>query len=169
MNLLPATVAGPDLLVHGQRLPVPPGVVPGSDGTELTVGIRPEYLALMVADRAGPIGRDTGALHGGLAILQNLGTAPPVPLQADGVGVAGTAREGDEPPVGARARAVPTPAGCCSTARTARYSTNRHRRPTAESGPGGVGRAAISATRTGPLRLRVGPDLVALGSEGPAA
>ena len=60
MNLLPATVAGPDLLVHGQRLPVPPGVVPGSDGTELTVGIRPEYLDLMVADRAGPIGRDTG-------------------------------------------------------------------------------------------------------------
>src|SRR5262249_13041832 len=100
MNLLPATVAGPDLLVHGQRLPAPPGVVPGRDGTELTVGIRREYLALMVADRAGPIGRDTGALHGVLAIVQNLGTASLVTLQADGFAVAATVPEGDEPPVG---------------------------------------------------------------------
>jgi multiple sugar transport system ATP-binding protein len=118
MNLLPVTVSGPDLLVHGQRLPAPPGSALG-DGGQLTLGIRPEYLDLSVAaaldDTAGAAvsggaGRPDGdGLHGVVAIVENLGTASLVTLEADGFTLAATVPEGEEPPLGATARVTPRP------------------------------------------------------------
>ncbi len=118
MNLLPATVSGPDLLVHGQRLPAPPGAALG-DGDRLTLGIRPEYLDVSVtAARGGAAGADRpdgtdgpgeGGLHGVVAIVENLGTASLVTLEADGFTLAATVPEGEEPPVGATVWVTPRP------------------------------------------------------------
>jgi multiple sugar transport system ATP-binding protein len=113
MNLLPATVSGPDLLVHGQRLPTPPGTALAADGDRLTLGIRPEYLDVSVAaalDGAdGADGPDTGSLRGVVAIVENLGTASLVTLEADGFTLAATVPEGEEPPVGATVWVTPRP------------------------------------------------------------
>jgi len=100
MNLLPATVAGPDLVVHGQRLPAPAGA--GGGGGDLTVGIRPEYLDLL------PSTVD-GALTGVVAIVETLGTASLVTVEADGFTIAATVPEGDEPAVGTQAWLRPRP------------------------------------------------------------
>jgi multiple sugar transport system ATP-binding protein len=110
MNLLPATVCGPDLLVHGQRLPAPPGAALG-DGARLTLGIRPEYLDVSVAAPAGADAEGAGAagLHGVVAIVENLGTASLVTLEADGFTLAATVPEGEEPPIGATAWVTPRP------------------------------------------------------------
>lgn len=65
MNFLPAEVDGDALRVAGQRLPRPPGrrLPPGP----LTVGVRPEYLALAAAQAPG-------ALPCTVAQVQDIGT-----------------------------------------------------------------------------------------------
>ena len=111
MNLLPGTISGQDLLVHGQRLAVLAGFVMGSQGLPVTVGIRPEYLDL-AASGAGadvPPEHGDGALRGVVAIVENLGTASLVTLEADGFSVAATVPEGEEPAVGAQAWVWPRP------------------------------------------------------------
>jgi multiple sugar transport system ATP-binding protein len=111
MNLLPGTVAGTDLLVHGQRLAVPSGFVMGGPDAVFTVGIRPEYLDLTrSAPGAGvPGGHGGGALRGVVATVENLGTASLVTLEADGFTVAATVPEGEEPAVGTEAWVRPRP------------------------------------------------------------
>ncbi len=109
MNLLPGTISGPDLLVHGQRLAVPPGSP--VDSRPVTVGIRPEYLDLSVShsDADAPQEHGDGALRGVVAIVENLGTASLVTLEAEGFSVAATVPEGEEPAVGTEAWVRPRP------------------------------------------------------------
>jgi multiple sugar transport system ATP-binding protein len=110
MNLLPGTVSGRDLLVHGQRLAVPAGFVMGSPGLPVTVGVRPEYLELSASSPGADAAEQReDALRGVVAIVENLGTASLVTLEADGFTVAATVPEGAEPAVGTQAWVRPRP------------------------------------------------------------
>ncbi|MGI8693032.1 MAG: ABC transporter ATP-binding protein [Geodermatophilaceae bacterium] len=97
MNLLPGVVQGDGVDVSGQRIPMPADSREHvADGQDVVVGVRPEYLTLSqsAAD---------GALHGVVAIIENLGTSALVTLEAEGFTVAATVPDGEEPPIGADA------------------------------------------------------------------
>ncbi|GII00069.1 ABC transporter ATP-binding protein [Planobispora takensis] len=101
MNLLPGRVAGGTLRVAGAVLPAPSGL---PDGEEIVYGVRPEYAEL------SPIPRDD-AFAGAVTVLENLGTSTLVTLEGGGQDgdllVQVVVPEGEEPPVGTSAWAVP--------------------------------------------------------------
>ncbi|HSV65213.1 MAG TPA: ABC transporter ATP-binding protein [Mycobacteriales bacterium] len=103
MNLLAGTVVGPQVEVHGQRVALPDAwraAVAG--GQQVTVGVRPEHLDLSPS-------AVEGGLHGVVAIVENLGAASLVTLEADGFSVAATVPEGSEPRVGTAGWVRPRP------------------------------------------------------------
>ncbi len=113
MNLLPARVEGRALAIGPARLPLPEGTAPHvHDGNEVVLGARPEYTALHPAEaKAAP----AGGIAGRVAILEHLGTAYLVSVEAeveggDGVTVQATVPEGEAPAIGARVVATPDPA-----------------------------------------------------------
>ncbi|GIH76902.1 ABC transporter ATP-binding protein [Planobispora longispora] len=103
MNLLPGKVAGDALHVAGAVLPAPPGL---PDGEEIVYGVRPEYADLSAAPR-------DDAFPGTVAVLENLGTSTLVTLEGGGddgdLLVQVVVPEGEEPPAGTAAWAVPRP------------------------------------------------------------
>jgi multiple sugar transport system ATP-binding protein len=99
MNLLPATVADGRLVLEAGSLPAPGGLGARS---EVTVGIRPEYLdfsATAVPD----------ALSGTVSIVEHLGTSSLVTLETDGGPVGVVVPEEAEPAAGGTGWAVPRP------------------------------------------------------------
>jgi multiple sugar transport system ATP-binding protein len=106
MNLLPSRVAGGALAVGPARLPLPHGAAAHvHDGDEVVLGARPEYTALHPAGAGSP-----GGIAGRVAILEHLGTAYLVSVEAEGLTVQVTVPEGAAPAVGARVVATPDPA-----------------------------------------------------------
>jgi multiple sugar transport system ATP-binding protein len=94
MNLLPATVEGGALRLAGGLVPQPPGTSGRlTDGEQVTVGARPEYVAI------GPLG-DGDGLPGTVAILENLGAELLVSVECEGATVQAVVPEGREPRVG---------------------------------------------------------------------
>ncbi|MBA2415887.1 MAG: ABC transporter ATP-binding protein [Geodermatophilaceae bacterium] len=103
MNLLDASVRGDALDVAGQRVDLPEDVRRHvTDGQEVVVGVRPEYLTVSSS-------AVDGGLQGVVAIVENLGTAALVTLEADDLSVAVTVPDGEEPPIGADAWVTPVP------------------------------------------------------------
>jgi len=103
MNLLSGVVRGQAVNVSGQIVQLPGDARQHvTDGQDVVVGVRPEYLTLSqsAAD---------GALRGVVAIVENLGTASLVTLESDGFTVAATVADGEEPAIGTDAWALPIP------------------------------------------------------------
>lgn len=103
MNLLPGVVAGEQVEVGGQRLPLPPearGAV--ADGAKVTVGVRPEYVTVSTEPA-------DGALVGAVSIVEHLGTSSLVTVEMDGLLIGATVPEEAEPEPGARVWLVPAP------------------------------------------------------------
>jgi len=99
MNLLAGRAVDGILAVAGARLPVPAGLSP-SDGSEVVLGIRPEYLTL-----ANPGTR--GAIPGIVSTVENLGVDSLVTLECGGGHlVAVTVPETAEPSIGDAVAAV---------------------------------------------------------------
>ncbi|MFI6478194.1 ABC transporter ATP-binding protein [Nonomuraea sp. NPDC050663] len=96
MNLLPGKVTGGTLHVAGAVLPA--GAL--ADGSEILYGVRPEYADLALDERED-------GFPGTVAVLENLGTATLVTLEARDRLIQVLVPEGDEPPIGSRAWAVP--------------------------------------------------------------
>ncbi|CAN5713147.1 sn-glycerol-3-phosphate ABC transporter ATP-binding protein UgpC [soil metagenome] len=95
MNLLPAAVAGEELVLGRHRVPIPPAFR-GSvrDGEEVVLGARPEYMSVVEAG-------SPGAIDGRVTILESLGTHTLVSVEDDdGVRVQVAVPEGEEPQVG---------------------------------------------------------------------
>jgi multiple sugar transport system ATP-binding protein len=83
--------------VAGVRLPVPEEIVTElSPGDRVTVGVRPEYLA--VADEG---------IEGKVEIVESLGTTSLVTLATEGPSIQVTVPEGREPAPGATIRVTP--------------------------------------------------------------
>jgi multiple sugar transport system ATP-binding protein len=100
MNLLAGTARDGHLEVAGARLASPPDV-PLTDGTTVTVGIRPEYLRVDGA---------ADGITGTVSIVENLGVTSLVTLECpDGTLVGLTVPEQDEPVVGSTLTAAPEP------------------------------------------------------------
>ncbi|MFI6736454.1 ABC transporter ATP-binding protein [Nonomuraea sp. NPDC050451] len=100
MNLLPAEITPTGLHVAGATLPTPPGLTPGD---HITYGVRPEYTELTPAHRPD-------AFPGTVSVLENLGTHTLVTLETPGTPAAliqAVVQEGEEPPIGTPAWAVP--------------------------------------------------------------
>ncbi|SDK65740.1 ABC transporter ATP-binding protein [Nonomuraea jiangxiensis] len=97
MNLLPARLAGAALHVAGATLPAPAGLTPAD---HLTYGVRPEYMDLSLTERPD-------AFPGVISVLENLGTHTLVTLETPGTLIQLVVPEGDEPPIGTPAWAVP--------------------------------------------------------------
>jgi multiple sugar transport system ATP-binding protein len=101
MNLLTATATGADeLTIGGQRVRAPRGVRLATDRT-VTVGARPEYVALV------PDGSDN-ALTGVVTIIENLGATSLLSLElvgAEEVAVQVMVPEGSEPAIGEQVHA----------------------------------------------------------------
>ncbi len=94
MNLLTGVVAGEVVRIAGQELPLPEDVRSVvSDGQDVVVGARPEYLVFSATSVPE-------SLHGEVTVVENLGTAALVTLEADGLSVAVTVPEGEEPELG---------------------------------------------------------------------
>ena len=93
MNLLPATVEGGALRLAGGLVPRPPGTSGLDEGEQVTLGARPEYVAI------GPLG-DSDGLPGTVAILENLGAELLVSVECEGATVQAVVPEGREPRVG---------------------------------------------------------------------
>ncbi len=134
LNLLPGVVAGDVVRIAGQELPLPSdvggsrgdgprlpptelrgGVGDGQDllrqgdarggvgdGQEVVVGARPEYLVFSPSEVPD-------SLHGVVTVVENLGTAALVTLEADGLSVAVTVPEGEEPELGDKGWVTTTP------------------------------------------------------------
>ncbi|MGR6917351.1 ABC transporter ATP-binding protein [[Actinomadura] parvosata] len=97
MNLLPARATGAALHVAGATLPLPS---PIQDG-HLTYGVRPEYMTLSLTERPD-------AFPGTVSVHENLGTHTLVTLEPpEGPLIQAVVPEGDEPPLGTPAWAVP--------------------------------------------------------------
>ncbi|MEV0384610.1 ABC transporter ATP-binding protein [Nonomuraea sp. NPDC050643] len=107
MNLLPAHATPTALHVAGAALPLPTGLTPGDP---ITYGVRPEYMDLSLTERPD-------AFPGTVSVLENLGThtlvtlepgphtpGPPAPSP---VLIQLVVPEGDEPPIGTHAWAIP--------------------------------------------------------------
>ncbi|MCG5214908.1 ABC transporter ATP-binding protein [Streptosporangium sp. KLBMP 9127] len=97
MNLLPGDVRGDVLHVAGAALPAPPGL---TDGDHITYGVRPEYTDLSASPR-------DDAFPGTVAVMENLGTANLVTIEAGDTLIQAVVPEGDEPALGTAAWAVP--------------------------------------------------------------
>ncbi|MGP3957741.1 ABC transporter ATP-binding protein [Nonomuraea sp. 3N208] len=97
MNLLPAEVTPTALHVAGATFPVPPGLAPGD---HVTYGVRPEYTDLSATPRPD-------AFPGTISVLENLGTHTLVTLETPDALIQAAVPEGDEPPTGTQAWAVP--------------------------------------------------------------
>ncbi|WP_327580989.1 ABC transporter ATP-binding protein [Nonomuraea sp. NBC_00507] len=97
MNLLPADVTPAALHVAGATFPVPPGLAPGD---HITYGVRPEYIHLSPTPRPD-------AFPGTVSVLENLGTHTLVTLETPETLIQLVVPEGDEPPTGTPAWAVP--------------------------------------------------------------
>ncbi|MFI7702528.1 ABC transporter ATP-binding protein [Nonomuraea sp. NPDC049480] len=97
MNLLTAEVTPSALHVAGATFPAPAGLTPGD---HVTYGVRPEYMDLSRTERPG-------AFPGTISVLENLGTHTLVTLEAPGTLIQLVVPEGDEPPIGTPAWAVP--------------------------------------------------------------
>ncbi len=96
MNLLPATIHNGHIKMAGSDLPLPSGITL-ADGTPVTAGIRPEYLAPA-----------TAGITGKVSIVENLGISSLVTLEAaDGTLVALTVPEQDEPSIGSTLTTTP--------------------------------------------------------------
>ena len=94
MNLLPGVVAGDVVQIAGQELPLPADMRDAvKDGQDVVFGARPEYLVFSPT-AAG------ASLHGEVTVVENLGTAALVTLEAEGLSVAVTVPEGEEPELG---------------------------------------------------------------------
>jgi multiple sugar transport system ATP-binding protein len=105
MNLLAATVAGTSVSLPGGRLPIPADdTADVSDGDEVIVGVRPEYVRLHT-EAPGEV----AALHGEVSILEHLGTTTLVSVDCEGTLVGATVPEEDEPRAGDRAWLTPVP------------------------------------------------------------
>jgi multiple sugar transport system ATP-binding protein len=103
MNLLTGVVAGDTVGMAGGALGLPAsarGLV--ADGEQVVFGIRPEYLTL--SDRPA-----AAALHGTVAIVEDLGTSSLVSVEVGEVTVAVTVPEGVEPDIGADGWLTPAP------------------------------------------------------------
>ncbi len=75
MNFLPAQRSGATLQVGGHRLPLPPGLtLPEGD---LTLGVRPEYVSLALA-------QTSGALPAQVTLVQDVGTHMMLSARVDG-------------------------------------------------------------------------------------
>ncbi len=99
MNLLRGEVRDGVVAVPGGTLPLPAT----ARGEEmLIVGIRPEYVTLSTE----PV---DGALCGSVSIVEHLGTASLVTVEADGGLIAATVPEDAEPAAGTRVWLVPQP------------------------------------------------------------
>jgi multiple sugar transport system ATP-binding protein len=97
MNLLPARLADGALHAAGAVLPRPGGL---SDDDEVVYGVRPEYMDLSRKPRPD-------AFPGAVSVLENLGTSTLVTLESEQAIVQLVVPEGEEPPLGAEAWAVP--------------------------------------------------------------
>ncbi|MEV1174646.1 ABC transporter ATP-binding protein [Nonomuraea sp. NPDC049784] len=97
MNLLPAHATTEGLHVAGATLPAPPGLTP--DDT-ITYGVRPEYMHLTRTQRPD-------AFPGTVSVLENLGTHTLVTLESPDALIQAVVPEGDEPPIGTPAWALP--------------------------------------------------------------
>ncbi|WP_188194043.1 ABC transporter ATP-binding protein [Nonomuraea sp. SYSU D8015] len=97
MNLLPAQVTPTALHVAGATFPTPPGLAPGD---HVTYGVRPEYMDLSPTERPD-------AFPGRISVLENLGTHTLVTLESPDTLIQLVVPEGDEPPIGTPAWAVP--------------------------------------------------------------
>ncbi len=118
MNLLPGVVAGDVVRIAGQELPLPADVggsggdgrrlpptdVRGGvgDGQDVVVGARPEYLVFSPSEVPD-------SLHGVVTVVENLGTAALVTVEAEGLSVAVTVPEGEEPELGDKGWVTTTP------------------------------------------------------------
>ncbi len=103
MNLLPGVVAGDVVRIAGQQLPLPEDVRAAvSDGQDVIVGARPEYLKFSATTVPG-------SLSGEVTVVENLGTAALVTLEAEGLSVAVTVPEGEEPELGDKGWVTTTP------------------------------------------------------------
>ena len=96
MNLLPGKITAGTLHVAGATLPAPEGIPDG----DLVYGVRPEYLELLLEARPG-------AFPGTVSVLENLGTSTLVTLETDDTLIQAVVPEGDEPPIGTPAWALP--------------------------------------------------------------
>lgn len=94
MNLLPGVVRPGGVVVGGRLLPAPSTL---DTGIEVTVGMRPEYVAVT----------DDGPLIGKVVIVEHLGTSSLVTVDVDGLQVGATVPEDAEPAPGTTVRLHP--------------------------------------------------------------
>ncbi len=99
MNLLLGAVRDGAVAVAGGTLPLPPGV--GGE-QRVIVGVRPEYVTLSTQPR-------DGAFAGTVSIVEHLGTASLVTVEAGGELVGATVPEEDEPAPGSAVWLTPNP------------------------------------------------------------
>ncbi|MBA3411584.1 MAG: ABC transporter ATP-binding protein [Geodermatophilaceae bacterium] len=103
MNLLPGVVSGDVVQIAGQELPLPADVRDAvSAGQEVVFGARPEYLVFSPSSVPE-------SLQGEVTVVENLGTAALVTLEAEGLSVAVTVPEGAEPELGDKGWVTTTP------------------------------------------------------------
>jgi multiple sugar transport system ATP-binding protein len=100
MNLLPGRVGGDGIDVLDGRVARPAGL---ADGEPVTVGIRPEYLA--VAGTAV----DEAVFAGQVSVIEHLGTSSLVAVEVGGTLVGATVPDGEEPEPGATVWLRPVP------------------------------------------------------------
>jgi multiple sugar transport system ATP-binding protein len=109
MNQLDGKVIGDHIEVVGARLPLPAGVS-RPDGSPITLGIRPEYLALQPVSPLDPADGAGSGIAGKVSVVENLGVTALVILDCqDGSQFGVTVAEADEPSVGDTLAAVPEP------------------------------------------------------------
>ncbi|MEV0621482.1 ABC transporter ATP-binding protein [Nonomuraea sp. NPDC050404] len=100
MNLLPARHTPTALHVAGATLPLPPPLAALDTPGDLTYGVRPEYMDLSATERPD-------AFPGTISVMENLGTHTLVTLETPRALIQLVVPEGDEPPLGTPAWAVP--------------------------------------------------------------
>src|SRR4051812_7340792 len=91
MNLVPGVVTSSGVSAVGGTLPIDAHV---PEGAEVTVGVRPEYLALTTGDAVGP------GLRGSVVVTENLGVQSLVSVDCDGTLIGVTVPEEQEPSPG---------------------------------------------------------------------
>jgi multiple sugar transport system ATP-binding protein len=102
MNLLPAVVQAGRVEIAGQNLPLPEGVELGADDTQITYGLRPEYVD--VATEARP-----DALRGTVSAIENLGVSALVSVEVGDHLVGAVVPEEREPELGSTLFLSPQP------------------------------------------------------------
>jgi multiple sugar transport system ATP-binding protein len=100
MNLVPGQARDGGIELLGGRVARPRGV---ADGERVTVGIRPEYLAIS----SKPV--EEGAFTGQVSVIEHLGTTSLVAVEVDGTLVGATVPDGEEPEAGSTVWLRPVP------------------------------------------------------------